>query len=146
VAALAVTQTVGHGALYYAFAVFPVPMATELHASTTAVTGALTAATLAGAAGAVPAGRWLDRRGGRALMTGGSVAATVLLLLAAHVQNLAELYAVWTGIGLVGAAGLYEAAFAVVLTWYPEPHRRANAVLAINAPFRRATHSPCARP
>ena len=87
VAALVVSQTVGYGALYYAFAVLLVPIAADLHVSTTAVTGAFTAATLAGAATAVPVGRWLDRHGGRGLMTAGSVIATVLLLLAGQVAS-----------------------------------------------------------
>lgn len=131
VAALAVTQTVGYGALYYSYAVLLRPMVFELGASTTAVTGALTTATLAGAAAAVPVGRWLDRHAGRGLMTTGSLAATILLFLAAHVNDLWQLYAVWTAIGLVRAAVLYEAAFAVTVKWHPEPHARGNAVLAI---------------
>ena len=131
VAALAVSQTVGYGALYYAFAVLLVPMAADLGESITAVTGAMTASVLAGAAAAIPAGRWLDRRGGRALMTGGSIAGTALLVLASRVENLVELYAVWIGVGLVAAAVLYEAAFAVVVTWYPDPRRRATALLVI---------------
>lgn len=48
VAALAVTQTIGYGVLYYAFAVLLQPMAADLHTSATAVTGALTASVLAG--------------------------------------------------------------------------------------------------
>nr|WP_030499057.1 hypothetical protein [Micromonospora purpureochromogenes] len=43
VAALAVTSTIGYGTLYYAYAVLLGPMAAGLGASTTAVTGALTA-------------------------------------------------------------------------------------------------------
>jgi MFS family permease len=131
VAALAVSQTVGYGCLYYAFAVLLVPMATDLHATTTEVTGALTAATLAGALTAVPVGRWLDRHGGRALMTGGSLLGTVLLLLAATVDDLPSLYAVWTGIGLVSGAVLYEAAFAVVVAWFPDARQRGAALLAV---------------
>jgi MFS family permease len=131
VAALAVTQTVGYGALYYAFAVLLVPMATDLGLSTTVVTGALTASVLGSAVAAVPVGRWLDRHGGRGLMTAGSVTGTLLLLAAARVDGVVALYAVWTGIGLVTAAVLYEAAFAVVVAWHPEPRRRANAVLAV---------------
>jgi MFS family permease len=131
VAVLAVTQTVGYGALYYSFAVFLTPLAHDLHTSTTAVTGALTGAVLAGAAMALPVGVWLDRHGGRALMTAGSVAATVLLALMSTVDNLAELYAVWIGIGLASATVLYEAAFAVVVTWHPTPRGRANALLAV---------------
>jgi hypothetical protein len=42
VAALAVTQTGGYGALYYSFAVLLTPLARDLDTSTTAVTGAFT--------------------------------------------------------------------------------------------------------
>ena len=131
VAALAVTQTVGYGALYYCFPVLLVPMARDLGASTAAVTGALTASILAGAATAVPVGRWLDAHGGRALMTLGSLAGTALVLLAAAVPNLPALYAVWTAIGAVSGAVLYEAAFAVVVPWFPDARRRASALLAV---------------
>lgn len=50
VAALATTSTVGYGTLYYAYAVLLSPMAASLQASTTAVTGALTASSLRGGA------------------------------------------------------------------------------------------------
>lgn len=105
-------------------------MATTLDASTTAVTGALTASVLAGAAMAVPVGRWLDRHGGRALMTTGSLAATLLLLAWSQVHTVTQLYAVMIGIGVTGAMVLYEAAFAVVVSWIT-PARRGTALLAI---------------
>jgi MFS family permease len=130
VGALAVTQTVGYGVLYYAFAVLLHPMAVSLRASTTAVTGALTASVLAGAVMAVPVGRWLDRHGGRALMTGGSVAATALVAAWSRVHTVAQLYAVLTGIGVCAAMVLYEPALAVVVSWF-DPRRRAKAVLAV---------------
>src|SRR5690349_1441581 len=80
VAVFAITQTIGYGCLYYSFAVLLHPIADDLHASPAAVTGALTTAVLAWAAMAVPVGRWLDRHGGRALMTAGAVAGAVLLV------------------------------------------------------------------
>ena len=61
VAAFAVTQTIGYGSLYYAFAVLLHPIAGGLHTSAAVVTGAFTTAILAQAAAAVPVGRWLDR-------------------------------------------------------------------------------------
>ena len=130
VAALAVTQTVGYGVLYYAFAVLLQPMAATLHASTTAVTGALTASVLAGAAAAVPIGRWLDPHGGRALMTTGSVLATALVAAWSRVHTLAQLYAVLIGIGVAAAMVLYEPAFAIIVSWF-DPARRNRAVLAV---------------
>jgi MFS family permease len=130
VAALSVTQTVGYGILYYAFAVLLQPMAGTLHASTTAVTGAFTCSILAGAVLAVPVGRWLDRHGGHALMTLGSSTATALVVAWSQVQQVWQLYAVLIGIGLSSAMALYKPAFAVVVTWF-DPVRRARALLAI---------------
>jgi predicted MFS family arabinose efflux permease len=106
-------------------------LARDLHTSTTAVTGALTTATLTGAAAAIPVGAWLDRRGGRALMSVGSAAGTALLAVMSTVDSLVGLYAVWVGIGLASAMALYEAAFAVVVTWHPTGRGRANALLSI---------------
>lgn len=131
VAALAVSQTVGYGALYYSFAVLLTPLARELHTSTTTITGAFTAATLAGALAAVPVGRWLDRHGGRALMTAGSLAGTLLLAGMSQVDTVPALYAVWIGIGLASAMSLYEAAFAVIVSWQHTAGGRANALLAV---------------
>ncbi|WP_406044272.1 MFS transporter [Micromonospora sp. NBC_00898] len=130
VAALAVTQTVGYGTLYYAYAVLLRPMATALDASTTAVTGALTASVLSGALMAVPVGRWLDRRGGRALMTVGSLSATTLLLAWSRIDTLGQLYAVMIGIGVTGAMVLYDPAFAVIVTWF-DADQRGTALLAV---------------
>jgi MFS family permease len=132
VAALGVTQTVGYGVLYYTFAVLLQPMAASLHASTTAVTGAMTVSVLVGAGVAVPVGRWLDRHGGRALMTTGSVLATVLVAAWSQVQTIAQLYLVLLGVGATAAMVLYEPALAVVVSWFP-PHLRARAVLGVIA-------------
>jgi predicted MFS family arabinose efflux permease len=130
VAALAVTQTVGYGVLYYSFAVLLRPIAATLQVTTAAVTGALTGSILAGAAMAVPVGRWLDRHGGRALMTTGSLVATALVVAWSQVQQIWQLYAVLIGIGLTGAMVLYEPAFAVVVSWF-DPARRSKALLAV---------------
>jgi MFS family permease len=130
VAALAITQTVGYGTLYYAFAVFLTPMAADLHTSTTVITGAFTANVLTGALLAVPIGRWLDRHGGRALMTTGSLAGAVLLAAWAHIDSVAQLYAVQIGIGAASAASLYEAAFALIIAWH-RPEHRSGALLAL---------------
>jgi predicted MFS family arabinose efflux permease len=130
VAALAVTATAGYGVLTYAFAVLLVPMQEALAADRTAVTGAQTVSLLAAALAAVPVGRWLDRRGGRALMVGSSVLATVLVLAWSQVNSLLALYAVSFGLGVASAGVLYEAAFAVVVTWFRD-QRRGTAMLAI---------------
>jgi MFS family permease len=130
VAAFAVTQTVGYGCLYYAFAVLLRPMAANLGTSPAAVTGALTVAVLAWAAAAIPVGRWLDRRGGRALMTAGSLAGAALLVAWSRVEALWQLYAVFAGLGVAMSMALYDAATAVLVTWF-DAGRRPKAILAM---------------
>ena len=90
VAVLAITQTIGYGTLYYAFAVLLHPIVADLHTSTTAVTGALTIAILTWAVTAVPVGRWLDRHGGRTVMTLGAAAGTGLLAAWSQVHTMAQ--------------------------------------------------------
>jgi MFS family permease len=130
VAALAVTQTVGYGVLFYAFPVLLVPIATGLHASTATVTGAAMVSILVAAGAAISVGRWLDRHGGRALMTGGSVLGVAAVLAWSQVRTIGQLYAVFVLIGLASAASLYEAAFSVVIA-VTQPTRRDRALLAV---------------
>ncbi|MFB9441877.1 MFS transporter [Dactylosporangium vinaceum] len=130
VAAFAVTQTVGYGCLYYAFAVLLHPMAADLHTGPAAVTGALTVAILAWAAAAIPVGRWLDRHGGRALMTAGSAAGALLLVAWSRVEALWQLYAVFAALGVAMAMALYDAATAVIVSWF-DTDRRPRAILAM---------------
>lgn len=130
VTALAITQTVGYGVLSYAFAVFLIPMARDLHASSTAITAALTLAVLVAASAAIPVGRWIDRHGGRGLMLGGSILGTLAILLWSTVTSVVALYAVFVLIGLASAMVLYEPAFAVIVHTVHMRHR-GTALLAI---------------
>jgi predicted MFS family arabinose efflux permease len=130
VTALALSQTVSYGVLYYGFSVFLTPTAQALHASTTAATGAMTLALLAGAATMLPVGRYLDRHGARGLVTGGGVLATLFALAWSRVENLPELYAVWIGIGAISSAVQYEAAFPVLVSHFPA-HLRSRALLGV---------------
>lgn len=130
VAVFAVTQTAGYGCLYYTFPVLLHPIAADLHTSTAAVTGALTTALLASAAVAMPVGRWLDRHGGRALMTTGSAAGALLLVAWSQIQTLWQLYAVFAALGVAMAMALYEPATAVLVAWF-DPERRTKALLGM---------------
>jgi MFS family permease len=129
VAALAISQTVGYGVLSYAFGVILGPMRTDLGLSIPVASGAVTLSLLVCAAASIPVGRWLDRHGGRALMTAGSLAATLLVAGWSQVSSTLELYAVFAGIGVASAMVLYEPAFAVVVTWFHAG--RSTALLAI---------------
>jgi len=135
VGALSITETVSWGILYYAFAVFLLPMQRELGFSTPQLTGAFSLALLIAAVAGIGAGRYLDRRSPRALMTAGSVAGVLLVLAWSRVDSLIAFYALWIGIGLVMATVLYEPAFVVLAKWFPVPRdrRRALTVLTLVA-------------
>jgi hypothetical protein len=142
VSALAVTETVSWGILYYAFAVFQVPMRAELEFSTATMTGAFSVAVAVTGVAAVPVGRWLDRHGARGLMTAGSIAAVGLVLAWSRVTTVAGLYAVFAGIGLVSAAVLYEPAFAVVIRWFATGRSRALLAVTVVAGFASTIFLP----
>ena len=89
-------------------------MQRELGFSTTELTGAFSVALFVSGIAGIAVGRHLDRHGPRTLMTLGSIAAAGLVLAWSQVDGLAAFYAVWTAIGLVMAAVLYEPAFTIL--------------------------------
>jgi predicted MFS family arabinose efflux permease len=130
VAALAITETVGYGVLYYAFSPLLGPMSRDLGISTATATGALTIAVLTTGLMSIPVGRWLDARGGHALMTTGSVLGAAAVAAWSQVQTSGQLYAVFVAIGIASAMVLYEPAFAVVVA-VTAPDARTRAILGI---------------
>jgi len=129
--ALAVTETVSYGILYYAFAAFLVPMQRDLGFSAAQLTGAFSLALLVAAGVGILVGRHLDRHAPRAVMTGGSVAGVLLVLAWSQVESLAAFYAIWVAIGVVMAMVLYEVAFTVLAKAFPEPGERRRAMTAM---------------
>ncbi len=142
VAALAVTETISWGILYYGFAVFLTPMERELGWSRPSVTGAFSLALLISGLAAPLVGRWLDRNGPRLLMTAGSIAATMLVLAWSRVASLTAFYAIWMGIGLAMAAVLYEPAFAVIAKWFSRRRRQALTALTLVAGLASVIFTP----
>ena len=131
VGALSVTETVSWGILYYAFAVFLIPMQDDLGFSTAELTGAFSLALLVSAIAGIAVGRYLDRHSPRGLMTAGSIAGTLLVLAWSEVDGLAAFYALWLAIGLVMAVVLYEPAFTVLAKWFPDADQRRRAMTAL---------------
>lgn len=142
--ALAITETVSYGVLFYAFSVFITPMEAELGWSRAEITGAFSLALLIAGLAAVPVGHWLDRRGARLLMTAGSIGATVTALLWSRVNTLPEFIAVMALMGFCGAAVLYEPAFAVIATWFERKRGAAMAVVTFIAGFSSTIFIPLA--
>ena len=141
---LAVTETISWGILYYAFAVFLVPMQTELGWSTPEITGAYSLALLVTMILSPPLGYWLDRSGPRVPMTLGSALGTVLLVAWARVESLPGFYLIWAGIGVALALTLYEPAFAVASTWFVRGRSRALLILTTVAGLASTIFLPAA--
>ena len=130
--ALAVTQTVGFGVLYYTFSVMIVPMERELGWSRGEISGAFSLALLLSGLVALPVGRFVDAHGARGLMTVGASLGALLLLAWSFVTDLTAFYLIQAGIGLVMAAVLYDVAFTVIAVWFQhERTERAKAMLLV---------------
>lgn len=132
-AALAISETISWGIIYYAFTVFITPMETDLGWSRTEMTGAFSLALLIAGGMAFPVGYWVDRHGARLLMTVGSAAASLLVLAWSQVTDLNMLYLIWAGLGICFAAILYEPAFAVIATWFVRRRGQALALVTFAA-------------
>lgn len=131
--ALSVTCTVAYGVLFYAFAVFVVPMRDELDATTGQLSVALSIAIATNGASAVFVGKHLDRHGGRWLMAGGSLLGAGSVAAWSQVQSLPQLYLAFVGIGLAGSAVFYEPAFALVTRWFDRDRNAALLTLTVVA-------------
>lgn len=111
---LAVVQMVGWGATYFAFPAFVKPMQAEFGWSTTAIAGALTSGLLVADLVSIPAGQWLDRHGGRGIVTAGSILAALALAAWSRISSLAELYVVMALIGVAQGLALNNTSFAII--------------------------------
>ena len=130
VVVFAISQTFTFVALMGAFPIVLSSMATDLGVSRTAIAVASTCATLTGAAAAFPAGRLMDRRGGRLTMTAGSVLGIVGVVAWSRVESLPALYLAFAVIGVAQALSMYEAAFAVLVV-ATEPEHRDRSILVM---------------
>lgn len=140
--ALAVTETMSYGIVFYAFSVFIKPMETDLGWSRAELSGGFSLALLVMAALAYPVGAWVDRHGARLLMTLGSLAAALLVLAWSQVQSLSAFYLIWAGLGVCGAAIFYEPAFAVIATWFERRRGVALSIVTFAAGFASTIFLP----
>lgn len=140
--ALAITETVSYGAMFYAFSVFITPMEAELGWTRGELSGAFSLSLLITGIIAFPVGHWLDRHGARLLMTAGSIGATIMVLLWSGVNTLPEFVLIMALMGFCGAAVLYEPAFAVIATWFVHKRGTAMAVVTFIAGFSATVFIP----
>jgi MFS family permease len=139
---LAVAQVISWGSLYYAFSLFVVPMQETLGWSRPLLNGALSLGLLTAGAVALPAGAWIDRRGGRTVMTLGSLLGGLLLLAWAQVETPWVFYLIWVLIGASLAGVLYEPAFAVLTATFGPDARRAITAMTLVGGFASTVFMP----
>ena len=142
--ALAVSETISWGIIYYAFAVFIHPMELDTGWSRTQLTGAFSLALLLRGAMAVPVGIWIDRHGARLLMSVASLLAAALLILWSQADSLPLFYLAWAGLGVCMAALFYEPAFTVIANWFLRQRARALALITSVAGFASTIFLPLA--
>ena len=118
VLALGTAQTLAWGSTYYLPAILAVPMARDMGVSTTWIFGAFSVALVVSALLGPWAGRRIDLFGGRAMLLASSIAFAAGLALLGLAQSPATLALGWLVIGLGMGVGLYEAAFASLVTLY----------------------------
>lgn len=131
VTALAFSQLVAWGILYYAFAVIQAPMGLENGWSLPEMNGAFSLALCISGLSAYHVGRHIDRQGGRRVMTIGALIAAIALCGWSQVTMLWQFYLVMALIGIAAAMTLYEAAFAVVARLAPHDYRRGITTITI---------------
>lgn len=142
VAALSVAQLVSWGTIYYAFALFVVPMEADLGWSRATLNGALSLGLLTAGLCAFSVGSRIDRHGGRWLMSAGSLLAVLLLVAWSFVQHVAVFYAIWFGLGVAMALTLYEPVFTVLTRLFPENYRFRITMLTLMGGFASTVFIP----
>ncbi len=140
--ALSLAQLIAWGSIYYGFSLFVVPMEAELGWSRISLNGALSLGLLMSGLFAYPVGSWIDRHGGRALMTIGSLLGAGLLVLWSQVESPIVFYAIWIGLGLAMAATLYEPVFAVLTRSFAQSYRTKITALTLVGGFASTVFIP----
>jgi MFS family permease len=140
--ALAIAQLVSWGSLYYSFSLFVVPMEAELGWSRTTLNGALSLGLLVAGVLAYPVGAWIDRHGGRAVMSLGSLSGAALLAAWSSTQRPTLFYVLWLGLGFSLAATLYEPVFAVITRSFPQSYRLRITALTLVGGFASTVFVP----
>jgi predicted MFS family arabinose efflux permease len=124
-------QLVSWGVLYYGFSLFVVPMENELGWSRTTLNGALSLGLLAAGLFAYPVGTWIDRHGGRWIMTFGSLLGVAMLLAWSQVTDIVAFHAIWIGMGIAMSATLYEPAFVVLTRMFHQSFRTKITLMTL---------------
>ena len=142
VLALGITQIIAWGTTLYALGVLGKPIAADTGWSQTLVFGGLTVGLLVSGAVSTFVGRLLDRHGGRATMSIGSVVMAAGLVLLSLVTDPYTYLAAWAVLGIAMRLSLYDSAFAALVQVAPSRGRRAISYLTLFGGFASSIFWP----
>ncbi|MFM7302660.1 MAG: MFS transporter, partial [Alphaproteobacteria bacterium] len=135
VTVLGTTQTLAWGSSYYLPAILAAPIAEDLGLSRVMVFGVFSGSLLLTALLGPAAGRAIDQRGGRDVLTISNLIFIVGLLIMAFANGLPLLILSWFIIGISMAMGLYDAAFATLAGLYGKDARNSITGITLIAGF-----------
>jgi MFS family permease len=135
VLALGITQITAWGTSYYCLGVLAGSISKDTGWSRGFVFLGFTVALLVMGLVSSAVGRAIDRHGGRAVMTLGTVLVSAGLFALAHVRSEATYLAVWAFLGLGMRLCLYDAAFAALVQVAPARGRKAISYLTLFGAF-----------
>jgi MFS family permease len=133
--ALGTAQIISWGSLFYAVGVLGPHMGRELGVSELFLFGAFTAALIVSGTLAPRVGRLVDERGGRSVLSLGSILAALSLVVLALASNGFTLVLGWLIAGMAMSACLYDPAFATLSQQKGLEYRSAVGTLTIMGAF-----------
>ncbi len=142
VSALGIAQIISWGTLFYSIAVLGPPMAQALGVSDVVLYGSFTAGLFVSGIVSPWVGRRIDRRGGRAVLAGGSMLGALACVLLAASINGAMMLAGWLVAGVAMGACLYDPAFATLYRVSGASYRRAVTALTLFGGFASTVFWP----
>ncbi len=140
--ALGITQIIAWGTTLYALGVLGKPIAADTGWGQSLVFGGLTVGLLVSSAISAFIGRLVDRRGGRFVMSIGSILTAIGLVALSAVADPYAYLAAWAFLGLAMRMSLYDAAFAALVQVTPSRGRRAISYLTLFGGFASSVFWP----
>jgi len=131
VVSLGFTQIISWGTTLYALGVLGKPIVADTGWGATLVFGGLTIGLLVSSVVSRWAGREIDKRGARKIMSIGSILVAIGLLALAAAPNVASYLAGWAFLGIAMRMTLYDAAFAALVQVTPSRGRVAISYLTL---------------
>ena len=138
------TQIIAWGSLFYSVAVLARPMAADLGLEVTTVFAAFSLSLGVSGLFAPWVGRAIDRLGGSAVLSAGSLISAAALTLIALAQGPLLFFVGWGLAGVAMAANLYDAAFAALSQFTGTRYRQALTALTLFGGFASTVFWPLA--